>query len=583
MVAAFVLAVLVAAFVAFATYFHRLRGPWRAGLMSLRFLWVTGILLLALNPTCNRVESVKTKPLAVVLLDQSASFRPHQTPLPSSLGEEWDTVYVPFGNDSTTSVDYALERAIRRLAGRPASAVWLQSDGVVNQGISLEAAVARLGNPPTFAVVPPDSLPKNGWECVSLRFPEDVVKGENYQGTAVLRHRGPSSAPKKWSLQWGSERIAEGVVPAAQGEKSVVVGFSWRPKTTGVRYLTLLGSGEKKRVRVLENPPTLVVMGRKMHPDVAYFVSQLTSRRNARVYYQNEVPTAQDFQAAMWLVTGGQTVVGEERFAGALVRLPNADAVVPSSEWPIWPGEAVSSWASAGQSWYQSSKTKTTDWSSAPLRWEVTEIGYAAASRKVDSASASLPGALVDRLWSSKQDPAFSIRFPDRIWSKTPSEAVATWPGWTASLASKYPDVKMELTQGTAEKRVYFTPQDGQLEAVLPAFQPGIVRYTARGSYGGNAQTTSGEFLVESLPTETVKPGDFKEIRALAQKTKGAWTWIAESEALAKKMVADPRFVPQMSEQKKSRQWRDLWGAFLLAALPLGVEAILRKRRTGRA
>jgi hypothetical protein len=189
----------------------------------------------------------------------------------------------------------------------------------------------------------------------------------------------------------------------------------------------------------------------------------------------------------------------------------------------------------------------------------------------------------VDRLWSSKQDPTFSIRFPDRIWSKTPSEAVATWPGWTASLASKYPDVKMELTQGTAAKRVYFTPQDGQLEAVLPAFQPGIVRYTARGSYGGNAQTTSGEFLVESLPTETVKPGDFKEIRALAQKTKGAWTWIAESDALAKKMVADPRFVPQMSEQKKSRQWRDLWGAFLLAALPLGVEAILRKRRTGRA
>jgi hypothetical protein len=141
----------------------------------------------------------------------------------------------------------------------------------------------------------------------------------------------------------------------------------------------------------------------------------------------------------------------------------------------------------------------------------------------------------------------------------------------------------MELTQGVAAKSVYFTPQDGQLEAVLPAFQPGIVRYRARGSYGGTTQETSGEFLVESLPTETAKPGDFKEIRALAQRTKGAWTWITESEALAKKMVADPRFVPQMSEQKKSRQWRDLWGAFLLAALPLGIEAILRKRRTGRA
>ena len=583
MVISFAMAFLVAALIAFATYFHRLRGPWRAGLMSLRFLWVTGIFLLALNPTCNRVESVKTKPLAVVLLDQSASFRPHQTPLPSALGEEWDTVYVPFGNDTTTSIDLALERAVRRMAGRPASAVWLQSDGVINQGISLSAALARLGNPPTFAVVPSDSLPKNGWECVSLRFPEEVLKGENYQGTAVLRHRGTSSAPKNWSLQWGSERIAQGVLPAAKGEQSEAIGFSWRPKTTGVRFLTIIGADEKKRVRVMEDPPTLVVLGKKMHPDVAYFVTQLTSRRNARVYYQNEAPTSQDFQADIWLVTGGQTVVGEERFKGALVRLPSADAAVPSSEWPIWPGESVSTWAGAGQNWYESSKSKTTDWSSAPLRWEVSEMGYAAASRRVDSASASVPGALVDRLWSSKQDPSFSIRFPDRVWSKTPFQAVAAWPGWTASLASKYPEVRMELTQGVAAKSVYFTPQDGQLEAVLPAFQPGIVRYRARGSYGGTTQETSGEFLVESLPTETAKPGDFKEIRALAQRTKGAWTWITESEALAKKMVADPRFVPQMSEQKKSRQWRDLWGAFLLAALPLGIEAILRKRRTGRA
>jgi hypothetical protein len=583
MVAAFALAVLVAALIAFATYFHRLRGLWRAGLMSLRFLWVTGILLLALNPTCNRVESVKTKPLAIIFLDESASFRPHQSPLPSVFGDAWDTVYVPFGNDTTTSIDLALERAVRRMAGRPASAVWVQSDGVINQGISLSAALARLGNPPTFALIPRDSLPKNGWECVSLRFPEEVLKGENYQGTAVLRHRGTISAPKKWSLQWGSERIAEGVLPAAKGEQSEMVGFSWRPETTGVRFLTILGADEKKRVRVMEEPPTLVVLGKKMHPDVAYFVTQLTSRRNARVYYQNEAPTAQDFQAAIWLITGGQTVVGEEQFKGALVRLPSGDAVVPSSKWPIWPGESVSSWAGAGQNWYESPKPKITDWSSAPLRWEVSEMGYASASRRVDSASASVPTALVDRLWSSRQDPSFSIRLPDRILSKTPSQAVANWPGWTASLASKYPDVKMELTQGQKVQSVYFTPQDGQLEAALPAFQPGIVRYRARGSYGGSAQVTSGEFLVESLPTETAKPKDFKEIRSLVQKTKGAWTWVPESDALAQKMTDDPRFVPQMSEQKKSRQWRDLWGAFLLAALPLGAEAILRKRRTGRA
>jgi hypothetical protein len=121
------------------------------------------------------------------------------------------------------------------------------------------------------------------------------------------------------------------------------------------------------------------------------------------------------------------------------------------------------------------------------------------------------------------------------------------------------------------------------LEAQLPPFQSGIVRYRAKGSYGGSNQEATGEFLVESAVAEATKPEDFKELRALAQKTKGAWTWITESNALAQKMTADPRFVPRMSEQKKSRQWRDLWGAFLLAALPLGMEAILRKRRTGRA
>ena len=583
MVAAWVVASLGAALVTYFTYFRRLRGPWRLGLMGLRFLGVLGVFLLAWNPACNRVDSVQTKPLAVVLLDQSASFRPFQKSLPAELGNALDTLCIPFGNDSTTSVEEALDRAVRRLAGRPASAVWLQTDGVVNQGISLRTGLARLGNPPTFAVFPKDSLPKNGWECVSLRFPDEAIKGELCKGTVVLRHQGRSSQPQNWSLQWGSERVAAGSLPAAQSERLQTIEFSWRPETPGVRTLQIVGSNEKKQVRVVINPPTLVVMGKKIHPDAAYFVAQLTNRRNARVYYRGDAPNAQDFQADLWLITGGQTVVGEERFSGSLVRLPSIEAVVPASNPPIWPGETVSPWAVVGSNWFVSTKPNPTDWSASPLRWEVANLGFAAASRKLDSAGALLPGALVDRLWSSKQDRSFSIRFPDKIWALRPLPAVAVWPGWSASEGSTYPEVKMEYKQVNDLKSAHFTPKNGQLESILPGLKPGIVRYRAVGSYGGITKELSGEFQVESVPNESIRPSDFQELRALTQANQGEWAWISESQVLAQKMADDSRFLPQMSEQKKSRQWRDLWGAFLLAALPLGMEAILRKRRTGRA
>jgi hypothetical protein len=128
-----------------------------------------------------------------------------------------------------------------------------------------------------------------------------------------------------------------------------------------------------------------------------------------------------------------------------------------------------------------------------------------------------------------------------------------------------------------------FLPDGEALKTQLKALRPGLYPYRASGTFGGEKRTTQGQFEVLSAVLENERAADFSLVRKNTSRLGGAWCWLDETDSVAAALKSDSRFQPVLLEQKKSRQWRDFWWAYLIFGLSLGLEAVLRKRYFGRA
>lgn len=574
-------AILIAAGGTFFTYRGGPKNRSSYALYLLRFAWMLGILLLAVNPTCTRTETQLVKPMLLVANDVSGSFQSFQQPVPKSLTDVFDTVVVPFGTERNTQLDSLVQRAPSRTGGKRIAAVWCQSDGVLTQGISLTDALSAMGNPVFFAALPKDSVLRSGWELVEIQFPSEVLVGQTYSGTAVWVHRGRSNARTPFTLKWGDEVIEKGVLEPASGRKDRIINFNWTPKSVGIRLLKSSNASVGKNVHVRKEKPKLVVFGGPVHPDAAYFVHQLCAQRTVEVYFRSGPPDANDFDASIWLLSGGKPVAGEEQFSGNILVLPAAGSgLLPAEAPPLWPGESYGIPASID--WMQVPKPRTISGAGGKLRWEVGYVGYASAARQVDSIQARMPSAWLDRLWTVDGKQSLRIRFPDPVWSGSKLDVEAVWSGWTPARGVAYPQIAIELQDQPIQKHT-FLPDGEALKTQINALRPGLYSFRASGIFGGEKRTTQGQFEVVVPVLENERAADFSLVRKNTSRLGGAWCWLDETDSLAAALKSDARFQPVLLEQKKSRQWRDFWWAYLIFGLSLGLEAILRKRNFGRA
>ena len=137
-------AILIAAGGTFFTYRGGPKKRSAYALYLLRFAWMLGLLLLAVNPTCTRTETHAEKPLLLVANDVSGSFKSFQQSVPKSLTDVFDTVVVPFGSPNQTQLDSLVQNAPAKTGGKRIAAVWSQTDGVLTQGISWTDALSAL-------------------------------------------------------------------------------------------------------------------------------------------------------------------------------------------------------------------------------------------------------------------------------------------------------------------------------------------------------------------------------------------------------------------------------------------------------
>jgi len=209
-------------------------------------------------------------------------------------------------------------------------------------------------------------------------------------------------------------------------------------------------------------------------------------------------------------------------------------------------------------------------------------VGYASAARQVDSIQSRMPSAWLDRLWTVNGKQSLRIRFPDPMWSGAKLDLEAVWTGWTPARGVAYPQITLQI-EDKGNQKYTFLPDGEALKAQLNALRPGLYSYRASGTFGGEKRTIQGQFEVLAAVLENERAADFSSVRKNTSRLGGAWCWLDETESLVAELKSDSRFQPVLLEQKKSRQWRDFWWAYLIFGLSLGLEAILRKRHFGRA
>lgn len=574
-------AVLIAAGGTFYTYRGIRWNREALTLCGLRFVWMLGFMVLAINPTCTRIETHTEKPLLLVLEDQSGSFMPFKKPIPTALSDVFDTVHVAFGSQTETHLDSVIRQVPSKTQGRRVAAVWVQTDGVLTQGVSWNDALIALGNPVFYAAVPQDSVQRSGWELAEIQFPSEALIGQNCKGNAVFVHRGTTNVQTPFALTWGDEVIGRGVLPPIQGKNERNFNFDWTPEDAGIRQLKSSLGRIGKSVHVRREKPKLVVFGGPLHPDAAYFVGQLCAQRTVQVYYRSGLPESTDFDAAVWILAGGKPVPGEERFNGNSIHLPSLNAgFTPSESTPNWPGESYGIPNYKG--WLQVQNPMPSMENRGKVRWFINHLGFAAAARQSDSIQSQIPAAWLDRLWTVTGKQMLRIQFPETMWSGSKATVEAVWSGWTAAHTSSYPQIYLELN-GVDGQKSSFLPDGSALKTQIIPKEPGIYSYRAVGTFGGDKRVVSGQFEVLAPVLEKERASDYAMIRSLSSRLGGGWSWLDRTDDLVNQLKSDSRFDPVLMEQKKSRQWRDFWWAYLLFGLALGTESILRKRRFGRA
>lgn len=550
-------------------------------LCALRFIWLFGLMVLAVNPACTRVETHTEKPLLLILEDRSGSFASFQKPIPAVLAEVFDTVHVGFGSQAETQLDSVIRAVPGITKGRRIAAVWTQTDGVLTQGISWNDAMLALGNPILYAAVPQDSVLRSGWELAEIQFPSEALVGQSGQGNAVFVHRGTSNVRTPFEITWGSEVVGKGFLLPENGRNEYNYNFNWTPQNSGIRQLKSNLGRVSKSVHVRKEKPKLVVFGSPVHPDAAYFVHQLCAKRSVQVYYRSGLPEPSDFDASIWLAVGGKPLPGEERFNGNSIHLPSLNAILtPSESTPYWPGESYGIPNYKG--WLQSQNPKPISGMGGKLRWYINYVGFAAASRQADSVQSNIPAPWVDRLWTVTGKQSLRIQFPESVWSDSKATVEAVWSGWTSQQTATYPKINLVLDDEDGQKFT-FLPDGWSLKTNIKTKQPGLYSYRAIGFFGGEKRTASGQFEVLAPVLEKERATDYSTMRSLTSRLGGGWSWLSNANALANQLLSDSRFEPVLVEEKKSRQWRDFWWTYLIFGLALGIESILRKRSFGRA
>jgi hypothetical protein len=342
-------------------------GPWRRGLALLRFVVVSALAVLLLDPVLRYREVEAEKPLLLFALDNSASMalspdsaRNRETlkalsAMQQELERDFDTRLLCFSSSleevagegplldgSATDLSAALESLSERYANRNVGAVVLASDGIYNLGSNPAYGSLRLGAP-IYAVGLGDTTRRR-----DLRIDRFYANRLVYLDDQVAVRLDLSAFHASGEMaQLSLERVGEQGVQRLESRSISLDAqpfnrseeFIIRADRPGILHLrarfgpldaesSLANNTADLYIEVLDARQRILLLGHAPHPDLGALRQVMASRGN----YEVRVVMARDLEGSL----EGVDLLVLHQLPSAAYPLSDLLSAARSSGVPVW-------------------------------------------------------------------------------------------------------------------------------------------------------------------------------------------------------------------------------------------------------
>lgn len=289
-------------------------------LAALRFIAVTLIAILLLQPLLKTIVEDVKKPTVVLAMDQSESvgtalkvdtlekFRGEWDKVKSSLSSKYEVVEYAFGdnvrqtadfqfNDKVTDISKVMSMTSDLYAGQNLGAVVLATDGVFNQGSNPLYLADKL-NAPVYTIGLGDTLIRKDLILKRVFFNKIAYLGDKFSVQVDVAGRNCAGSSTNLTIaqigEGGSSNLVQETVQVKNNDYFETREYVLEAAKAGVqRYRISLSpiSGEASQsnnyrefyVEVLDARQKILIVGNSPHPDMSSLKQSLEGNRNYEV------------------------------------------------------------------------------------------------------------------------------------------------------------------------------------------------------------------------------------------------------------------------------------------------------------
>lgn len=283
---------------------------------SLRFLSVTIICLLLLDPVMRATITEQKDPIVILAQDNSASiaedmdsselkaYRQKMQALQQSLDEKYDLKVYSFGQEVRSELDYSftdkltnisqfVEEIYDMYSNQNLGTVIMASDGIYNQGNNPIYAGSKL-NVPIFTIALGDTVPKKDLVLKKVYNNQIAYLGDQFTIQVDISAINCGGNPTKLRVTKGNRVLKEKVVNIGNNDFFTTEEMILDANAAGVQRYTVSLSPVNGEVTTENNVKTvyidvldarqkILLLAESPHPDIAAFRRTIKANKNYEV------------------------------------------------------------------------------------------------------------------------------------------------------------------------------------------------------------------------------------------------------------------------------------------------------------
>lgn len=300
---------------------NELSKTWVRALALMRFLAVTILALLLLEPLFETTKSTSEKPVIAIIQDNSESvvfnkdslfikneYLNSLNKLKSVLSDKYEVVNYGF-DDKTyltdslqfsgkeTNISDAINQINNRYYNRNLGAVILATDGIYNQGSNPFFESKKLKNIPIYTIALGDTTPTKDIWIDNIVNNHLAYRGNDFPAEIIVKASGFNGGKSILKIVKNNTILAQKEVIFNNNEFVATLPFNIEAKALGLQKYTAIIeplNGEQTKqnnskdfyVDVLESKQKILVLANAPHPDIAQIKRAIESNKNYEVTTQ---------------------------------------------------------------------------------------------------------------------------------------------------------------------------------------------------------------------------------------------------------------------------------------------------------